>query len=219
MAAYKMFLAELIGVFGLTFIGAGVICIDPVTHGGIVAIALAHGIILMVMVYATGHISGGHINPAVTISLFITKNISAGRAVGYIVAQLLGAVIAGYLLKGIFPALPNGLGAPALASGVSVSQGILVEAVLTFFLVFAVFGTAVDSRCGNGVYGIAIGLTIAADILMGGALTGAAMNPARAFGPAFASGDMTNQLVYWVGPILGGAVAGLCYAGVLLKKD
>jgi len=217
--------AEAIGTFALCFIGAGAIVLDAKTNGavGLVGIAAAHGLILSAMISALGHVSGGHFNPAVTIGFMITRKQDAGTGVSYIISQLVGGTVAGLLLRGIFA--PEAwtkvkLGTPALAPGVGFGTGVLVEIILTFFLVTSIWGTAVDDRKPN-VGGFAIGLTIAADILMGGPLTGASMNPARTFGPALAGGgfDGANHLVYWIGPIVGGAIAAWLYNGVFLKKD
>jgi MIP family channel proteins len=173
------------------------------------------------MVTATAHISGGHVNPAVTFAMMITKNITIKKGIGYIVSQLIGATLAGFALRAIFS--PNywsavNLGTPALASGVPFLNGIFIEAILTFFLVFVIFAVAVDKRATQPVFGFAIGLTIAFDILMGGPLTGASMNPARTFGPALAAGFWENHLVYWIGPLLGAAVAGLVYKKLLIPQ-
>ncbi len=219
---WKKYLAELIATFALVFIGAGAILANNFSKGGVglVGIALAHGLVLMAMVYATAHISGGHVNPAVTIAMLFTRRINFKNALFYIVSQLVGAALAGSLLWMIFPAATNTLhvGTPELAYGVPVLTGIIIEAVLTFFLVFTVFGVAVDKRAPSGVYGFAIGLVLTFDILMGGPLTGAAMNPARAFGPAFAANFWTNHLVYWIGPVIGAVVAGLMYEYLLLDR-
>lgn len=218
----KKYLAEAIATFSLVFIGAGSVLANDFTGGavGLLGIALAHGLVLMVMIYATGHISGAHINPAVTIGMWITKKIKTEQAIDYIIFQLIGAAFAGFLLQSIFTGLPVGaeLGTPILGSGITVMNGIIIEAVLTFFLVFVIFGVAVDKRAPAGMYGLAIGLVLTFDILFGGALTGAAMNPARAFGPALAAGFWDNQLVYWIGPIIGGIVAALVYNGIFLEK-
>lgn len=211
----KKYLAELISTFALVFIGAGAI----LANNNITGVALAHGLVLMAMIYATAHISGAHVNPAVTIGMWVTKKINTRDGIFYIVAQLLGASIAGYLLLAIFPTgLDMNLGATSLASNVTVGTGILIEAILTFLLVFTIFGVAVDKRGQNGAYGLAIGLVLTFDILLGGNLTGAAMNPARSFGPALASGFWSNHFVYWVGPIIGSVVAALVYNNLLLNK-
>ncbi len=217
--------AEAIGTFGLCFIGAGAIVLDTKTNGavGLIGIALAHGLILSVMISAMGHVSGGHFNPAVTIGFMVTKKQDVGTGISYIVSQLIGATVAGLLLRAIYAAevwQKAGLGTPKLADDVSFGTGILIEIVLTFFLVTAIWGTAVDDRKPN-IGGFGIGLTIAANILMGGPLTGASMNPARTFGPALAGGgfDGINHLVYWIGPIIGAVIAAMIYNNILIKKD
>jgi MIP family channel proteins len=213
--AWKPCVAELIGTFGLCFIGAGAICADALPGGkiGLLGVAVAHGLVLSIMVSATGHLSGGHLNPAVTAAFLATQRMKWEQALQYLASQLVGACLAGFALKQIFAQAVwrrVNLGTPALGAGVTQGTGILVEAILTFFLVFAVFGTAVDTA-GPKIGGFGIGLTIGFDILMGGALTGAAMNPARAFGPALAAGFWNAHIVYWIGPILGGVIAGYVY--------
>lgn len=217
--------AEAIGTFALCFIGAGAIILNQKTGGavGLVGIALAHGLILSVMISAMGHVSGAHYNPAVTIGFMVTKRTDGGTGAAYIISQLAGGTLAGILLRVIFDAAvwqKVNLGTPTLAGDVSFGMGILIEIVLTFFLVTAIWGSAVDERRPD-VGGFAIGLAVAADILMGGPLTGAAMNPARTFGPALAGGgfDGVNHLVYWIGPIIGGVAAAALYNGILIKKE
>ncbi|MFQ5795296.1 MAG: MIP/aquaporin family protein [Candidatus Bipolaricaulia bacterium] len=213
---WRACIAELIGTFSLVFIGAGAIVTNSYTEGGVglIGIALAHGLVLSVMVSATGHISGGHINPAVTFAAMITGRIGVGLGGLYAVFQLAGGVIAGYLLRAIFPVRvwdPVNLGTPGLDTGVSFGIGVLVEAILTFFLVFVIFGVAMDERGPKAIASFAIGLVLTLDILVGGPLTGASMNPARTFGPAAAAGFWTDHSVYWVGPLVGGGVAALVY--------
>lgn len=215
---WKAALAELVGTFTLIYVGAGAILADALTGGkvGLAGIALAHGLAIATMVSAAGHLSGGHFNPAVTAAFALTGRLRVAAAAAYVVAQLLGAALAAFFLDGAFPEAVRSaarLGTPLLAEGVSPGTGIVVEAVLTFFLVFVIFGTAVDSR-GPRVGGLFIGLVIAMDILAGGALTGAAMNPARAFGPALFANAWTAHYVYWIGPVLGGLVAGWVYHSV-----
>ena len=217
----KPLLAELIGTFAFVFIGAGSIITNTLTHGalGTVGIALAHGLALSIMITVFAATSGGHINPAVTIGMLVTRRIEPLLGLLYIVAQLVGATLAGMLLQAVFPFAAwqaAQLGTPNLAPGVSFGTGVLVEAVLTFFLLLAVFGTAVDPRAPK-IGGFGIGLTVAFDILMGGALTGASMNPARTFGPALAGGFWQNDLVYWIGPIIGAVIAALIYEYVILR--
>ena len=208
-------IAEGVGTFLFFVVGAGsIVLVDYAPPGpGLLGIALAHGIILAVMVSSLGAVSGGHFNPAVTFGLWIAGKIDPAKSVMYVVAQLVGAVLAGLTLRVVFPEAgwtPSHIGTPGLAPNVSVVTGIGLEAILTVVLLLAVFGTAVDAR-GPKIGGLAIGLAIAADILVGGPVTGAAMNPARWFGPAVASGFLDNAVVWIVGPLLGAAVAALLY--------
>ncbi|HET7265364.1 MAG TPA: aquaporin [bacterium] len=217
---WKPVLAELIGTFTLIFAGAGAIIANEATHGGVslLGIALAHGLAIGVMVSALGVISGGHFNPAVTVGFLAAGRIAAARASAYLIAQLAGATLGGLALLATYPSGPAAaahLGTPALAPGLSSGAGILLEAIGTFFLVAVVFGTAVHPGAPR-LGGLAIGLTITMDILAFGPLTGAAVNPARAFGPALVSGAWADQLVYWIGPLIGGGVAGVLYGGVYL---
>ena len=219
---WKPAVAEFIGTFALCFIGAGAICTNAWTHGavGLLGIAIAHGTVLAVMISALGHISGGHFNPAVTIGVLVANKMERRQAIVHILAQLAGAAAAGYLLASIFPESvwqSVHLGTPGLGDGVSVVQGTLLEMVLTFFLVLTVFGTAVDPNgSGNAIAGFGIGTVLTFDILVGGPLTGASMNPARTFGPALASGFWDHHIVYWIGPILGGILAAFLYTGTFL---
>jgi MIP family channel proteins len=212
-------LAELVGTFTLVFIGAGAgaLVVAGNSSGGLVGVALAHAIALVVIVYAWGTISGAHVNPAVTFGLAVAGRFPWIRAVRYWIAQLLGAAIAGYLLLLLIGTQGN-LGMTVPAPTVSIAQAIVIEAVLTFFLVIAVFGSAVAGRNGNGA-ALAIGLVLGMDILMGGPLTGGSMNPARSFGPALAMGDFSTLYVYFVGPLIGGAIAALFYDRVYLRKS
>jgi aquaporin Z len=235
-------IAEMLGTFMLCYIGAGAICTDHVSGGavGLVGIAIAHGLALSIGVTATMNISGGHLNPAVTIMFWVYKKIENDKALFYVASQLLGALIAGALLMLLFgsQAQEAHLGTPHISKNIQATAtegfwaryqvpatAIGIEAVLTFLLVFAILGTAVDPRAPK-VGGFAIGLTIAADILVGGPLTGAAMNPARAFGPgiwdggAFGWENFTrDQVVYWIGPILGALAAGGLYFRYILPED
>ncbi|MDO8428120.1 MAG: MIP/aquaporin family protein [Candidatus Diapherotrites archaeon] len=221
MNTYKEYIAEFIATFALIFFGAGSVVMAGLLNPsyGVLGVALAHGLILMAMIYATGHISGAHINPAVTVAMALVKKIQPLKAVKYIIAQLAGASTAGFILLIIFPVMPSNLGTTDLASNISFSTGILIEAILTFFLVFVIFNTAVEKHENNTMAGFAIGMTLAVSILFGGALTGASLNPARSFGPALASGHWANQIVYWIGPIVGACIAGLVYEFVLKKKQ
>jgi MIP family channel proteins len=229
--------AEFVGTFTLIFIGAGSIMtltklLEPGTGGNpaalsfygsvtLVSVALAHGLAIGVMVSAVGHISGGHFNPAITVGFFITRRLAPTLALVYLSVQLLGATAAALLLRWFFSdsvRAATNVGAPALSSGISVWQGVVIEGILTFFLVWVVFATAADpGGTFKSVAGLAIGFTITLDILMGGPLTGAAMNPARAFGPELVSRDWTDAWVWYVGPFVGGAVAALAYEWLYLR--
>jgi aquaporin Z len=208
--------AEAVGTFLFFFVGMGAVVLGTHTgdtSGGLIGVAFAHGLALAVMVSALGAVSGGHFNPAVTFGVWMTGRIEAARAGLYVVAQLVGAVLAALALRFVFPESswePVALGTPALGEGTDVAQGIVIEAILTMVLIVAVFGTAVDPRAPK-IGGLAIGLAVAADILMGGPLTGAAMNPARWFGPAVVSGTFDNWYVWWIGPLVGAGIIALVY--------
>lgn len=225
----KQALAEFIGTFALIFIGCASVvmagnALGSPRDGGLVAVALAHGVILACMISVTAQISGGHINPAVTAGLWVTGQIKTQKAALYWVAQLLGAAAAALALKLVMPsALTDAvnLGTPGVnkAAGMGVGAAVVLEAIMTFFLVFAVYGTAVDPKGAfNKMAGFAIGLVVTVDILAGGPMTGAAMNPARWFGPALVSGTWTDGWVYIVGPIAGGIIAGYVFGNLLLGR-
>ena len=209
-------LAELIGTFLLTFIGGAAIINGD---AGVIGIALAHGLTIALVICSLGHISGAHINPAVTIGFLITGKIEAKDGLIYILSQLIGAMLAAYSLKVFVPgAMEASLGGQSISPNVSIVAAIFIEFVLTFFLVTAIFGTAVDDRgTFSAVAGFGIGLVVTVDILAGGPFTGASMNPARSFGPAIISGTWENQIVYWVGPIIGGAIASLFYNSFFMR--
>lgn len=217
--SWKKGIAELVGTFALVFIGVLVL---TVPGGGkhLVEIALAHGLAIACLVSATMSISGGQLNPAVTIGLLSIRKTTPAQAGINILMQLLGATLGGYLalfaLGGSAPTIIPGV--PDLAAGVTVVRGILVEAILTFLLMFVVMGTAVDPRFGARLGGLAIGLTVALDILAGGPLTGAAMNPARWVGAAIPAAHFANAIVYFIGPILGAVAAALLYQAVLMDE-
>jgi MIP family channel proteins len=218
----KPVIAELVGTFLFVFIGAGSIVANALLGGtlGLLGIGLAFGLALACVVTMLAAVSGAHFNPAVTIALFVTKRIKPVLAVLYIVAQLAGATVAGLLLRVIFPQAAwqaAYLGITSLAFGTPFAVGILTEAILTFFLVLAIFGTAIDERAPK-VGGIVIGLTVVVDILMAGPITGGSMNPARTFGPALAGGFWQDHLVYWIGPIIGALIAALLYEYVFLRE-
>ena len=221
----KQCVAEFIGTFTLIFVGIGAIANNTPTAGlGLLGVAFAHGLAIGVMVTATGAISGGQLNPAVTFGLLVGGQMGLKKSIAYWISQLAGATAAALLcakllgMSKVIGGTPdislNAAGIPV----VSTLQAIAIEAVLTFFLVFVVYGSAVDARAPK-IGGLAIGLTVGLDIMFGGPLTGAAMNPARTFGPALASGHWNNHMVYWIGPLLGGAVAGLIYGRFLIKES
>ena len=216
----RHFVAELVGTFALVFVGSGAIILSkmPGSNIGLIEVAMAHGLILAVMVTATMRISG-HFNPAVTIAFLTVRRIGSFMAGVYVLAQLLGAMLAAYALKAGMPEVPFEAargGGQFVSLDITTGQAFLLEAIATFFLVFVIFGSAVDPKAPR-VGGFAIGLTIAADILAIGPLTGASMNPARSFGPAIASTIWEGHLIYWIGPIIGGVIAAQIYEWVLMR--
>jgi aquaporin TIP len=208
--------AEFVGTFTLIFVGVGSIA---VTSGGLVGVALAHGLAIGVMASAVGHISGGHFNPAVTLGFLVTRRIAPVLALVYWIAQLAGATVAALALRAVFPDEANlDSGVPVVNEVVSGGSALLLEAVLTFFLVWVIFATAVDPRgTFSSIAGLAIGLTITLDVLAGGPLTGAAMNPARAFGPELVQNVWSDAWIYYVGPPLGAVAAALAYEWLYLR--
>lgn len=221
----KALIAEFIGTFALIFIGVGAITANYITKGetevNLVAIALAHGLTIAVMVSATAAVSGGHLNPAVTFGAWIGGKINLKDGLGYIVFQCLGAIFAASLIQLAIPLETLdavGMGTPSLGKGVTPIMGVVMEFILTFFLVFVVFGTAMDKRAPQ-VGGLFIGLTVALDILAGGPITGAAMNPARHLGPALVGGGLQNVWLYWVAPLAGGGAAALVYYYFLEERS
>ena len=219
--ALRHSVAEFIGTFALVFIGGGAIIVSRASGGtiGLLEIALAHGLVLAVMVSALMRVSG-HFNPAVTLGFLVTRRIEPTMAGVFVVSQILGAVIAAYALKGLFPAevfeAVRG-GGQAISLDISGTQAFALEAIATFFLVLVVFGTAVDPQAPR-VGGFAIGLTVTFCILAIGPYTGASLNPARSFGPAVASGVYEGQLIYWLAPIVGGLLAAVLYDRVFLPR-
>jgi len=219
----RNFIAEFVGTFALVFIGGGAIMMVQQTgnSAGLLQVALAHGLILALMVSATMNVSGGQLNPSLTIGLLVARRITPTVAGVHIVAQLLGAVVAAWALKltmpdALFTAASGG--GQSIALDVTAVQAIGLEAIATFFLMFVVYGTAVNSDSPK-IGGLAIGLTIAAGILAIGPLTGGSMNPARSFGPAVVSGVLAGQVVYWVGPILGAIVAAMVWEFGILSVE
>jgi MIP family channel proteins len=218
----RHFVAEFIGTFALVFVGGAAIIAAAATRmdAALVSVALAHGLILAVLVSATMRISG-HFNPAVTIGFLAARRIDPLMAGVYIAAQLLAAILAAYALKALLPeALTSAsrLGGQSIASEISATQAIGLEAIATFFLVFVIFGTAVDPKAPR-IGGLAIGLTLSAGILAIGPFTGGSLNPARSLGPAVASGIFEGQAVYWIGPLVGAVAAALLYDSLFIRRD
>jgi aquaporin Z len=214
--------AEAIGTFALCFVGILAINVDSISGGegaaSLAGIALAHGLTIMVMVAALGAISGGHFNPAVTAGFVATGRMTPVRGAQYAASQIAGAILASLLVAWLFGLEVVAGGTPAVAPMVKPVGATVVEVMTTFFLVLVIFGTAVDHRAPKSVYPFAIGLTVALDILATGPITGAAMNPARAFGPALVSGAWDNQWVYWVGPLVGGVLAAFLQHRFLMEE-
>lgn len=209
-------IAELLGTFTLVFVGAAAVTVAG-SAGGVPVAALAHGLILVGLIYAYGHISGGHFNPAVTAGLLVGGHIDAVKAALYIVAQLVGGIIAALLLSA-FITTETGLGqTTGSLTGSAVWTAAAFEAVLTFFLVSTIYQAAVYGKAGN-LAPVAIGFTLAGSILAGGVYTGASLNPARTLGPALIAGDLSYLLPYFVGIFAGGIIAGLVHTFLLKDK-
>jgi aquaporin Z len=217
-------LAEFIGTFAFVFIGAGAATVigDGVGLPGIAAIAFAHGLTIMVFAFAYGRVSGGHMNPAVTVGVLAAGAMRVGEAAGYIVSQLIGGIAGALLLRAVLGGAATGLGTPHLAHGLTLgattltitpAAGFTIEATLAFFLVTVVLSTAVAGRAGN-LAPLAIGMTLTLNIIMGGALTGAPFNPARALGPMVATGNFVDAWLYMIAPLVGAIVAAGVHAGL-----
>lgn len=210
----RALLAEACGSFWFFFIGAGAILSDSVIGGsGVVPVALAHGLTLAIAISAFGALSGGHFNPAVSFGLAVAGTHPWSRVITYWVAQLVGGIIAGFALRYVFDSMiaavdKTHLATPTLANTVTPTVGIVIETILTVFLVWAMYGTLV-SRSAPRIAGFGVGITVMTDMLVGGPLTGAAMNPARWFATAVPAGFYDNWYVYWIGPLLGALIAGL----------
>ncbi len=226
MNAYKKYMAEFVGTFALVFIAAGSVCADFYLRQaggqglGLLGISIAFGIVVIAVIYATSYVSGSHVNPAVTVSFWITKRMEPNTAIMYILSQIAGASLAGLALKTLFPdaAKTVYLGTCVLAPGVSIARGVLMEFIISFLLIFTIYGTLVDKRASAGFAGIAVGLVVLFGAMIGGTISGGAMNPARVFGPAIASGQFTHHYVWWIGPILGGIAAGFVYDKLFAEK-
>ena len=226
MKIRQALVAEFLGTFFLCFAGIAAILSNTPSVGsgaGIVGVALAHGLALSVAVNAFGGISGAHFNPAVSAGFLVTGRLAASRLLPYVIVQLAGATVAAAACRALF--LPDAvmqaqLGIPLPAAWASTSSVLVGEFIMTFLLMTAIYGTAVDER-GKAVKigGFGIGLTVAFDILAGGAVTGASMNPARSFGPAFVQGHWQWHWAYWAAPVAGACVAALIYEHILLKES
>jgi glycerol uptake facilitator protein len=232
----KRSLAELVGTYVLVFLGTGSVMTTVLLSKGApaipgnafnvgidmaawVAIGLAFGLAVVGMIYCFGHISGTHINPAVSVALWATKRFPTGDMVAYVIAQCVGATLASLSVAAVWGArvIPTGLAATGMFDGVSYGQAFLCEVILTFALVMTIMGSAVDSRCRGGFAGLAIGLVVAIDIIVGGNVTGASMNPARTFGPYLADTILGGPNMWWqypiflFGPLVGGTLAAFVY--------
>jgi MIP family channel proteins len=218
--ALRRSVAEFIGAFALVFVGAGaVLAAGPAGEPGVVGVALANGLVIAVMVSAVGHISGGHFNPAITLGFLVTGRLAPTLAVAYWIAQFAGAIGAAGLLRWIFDDNTEGiLGAPLLNPAIQPEAGLMIEAILTFFLVWVVFATVADPRgTFKSIAGLAIGFTITMDTLMGGPLTGAAMNPARALGPQLIANSWDDFWIWYIGPFAGAVIAAVVYELLYLR--
>lgn len=221
-ASFRPMFAEFLGTALFVFIGAGSVVANAMTAGGVtpLGIALAHGVGMAILISSLMSISGGHLNPAVSLGVFVAGRID-GRTLGrYVLAQLVGGIAGAALLKLLFASTAVRAvtaGAPQLSLNIGFGQGIAIEAAFTFFLVSAVFGTAISSEAPK-IGGFGIGLAIFVSALVVGGLTGAALNPARAFGPALVAWSFHSQAVYWIGPLAGGALAGWVWRVLLLPK-
>jgi MIP family channel proteins len=203
--------AEAIGAFALVFAGCGAIVTDSV-HGGVlgaVGVSLTFGLVIMAMVYATGHLSGAHLNPAVTLAFALTRHLPRRDALAYIAAQVVGALAAAALLLAVWPSTPADLGTTLPTVGVG--SAVAYEAVLTALLMFVIMAVATDTRAVGAGAAIAIGGTVGLDALFGGPITGASMNPARSIGPALVSGELHDLWIYIAAPIAGAAIGALAY--------
>jgi aquaporin Z len=215
-------LAEFIGTFSFVFIGAGTAAVVGGGAGlnGIIAVAFAHGLAIMAFAFAYGSVSGGHMNPAVTVGVLAAGAMGVGEAAGYIVSQLIGGIVGALVLSAVLGGAETGLGTPALAHGLALGAttvtpeaGFMIEALLAFFLVTVVLSTAVAGRAGS-LAPLAIGMTLTFNILMGGALTGAPFNPARALGPMVATGNFNDAWLYLTAPVVGAIVAAILHTGL-----
>lgn len=227
----QKFAAEFVGTFAVVFIAAGSICADQYLAApgqsklGIVGIALAYGLAYAVMVSALGHGSSGYFNPAVTMGLWVTRRVGTLQAIRCWMTQILGSISAAYLLIALIPDAgwrTRALGSitPDLSPDITRGQGMVIEAVLTFFLVLVIFATAIDAkRAFQKLAGFLSGLVVAAGVLVAEPFTGASMNPVRTLGPAIATRHWENHGVYWIGPLFGGVLAAVIYDRLFLRDQ
>lgn len=210
----RKYAAEALGTFFLVFAGTGSVIVDAASGGklGVVGIGLAWGLIVLAMIYAIGHVSGAHMNPAVTLGFWSAGRHPAGEIAPYVAAQIAGALAASGALRLMFPADATGLGSTLPSGGAA--QAFAMEVALTALLMFVVMGVATDDRAEGTMAGIAIGATIALEALFGGPVSGASMNPARSFAPALVSGHLAANWIYWMAPILG-SLAGVWAYGLI----
>ena len=225
LTAWRATFAEFLAVTMFVFLGAGSVVVTAEISGGeldaarLFTIALAHGFAIAFLAYATANISGGHINPAVTFAALFTNNISVARGMTCVAAQLSGAIVGALLLLAAIPeAADTNLGSHALGADVSVGMGLVMEIILTFVLVFVIFGTAVDPGGAGPLAPMAIGLAVLVGHLVAVPITGASMYPARSLGPALVAGEWANHWIYWIGPLIGGGLAGLTYKFAFLNR-
>jgi len=208
----RALLAEAIGTFALVFAGVGAIMVDSETHElGNVGVALTFGLVIMAMIYAVGHVSGAHFNPAVTVAFALTRHFPWVRAAAYVGVQIAAAVAAAALLRSSLGDV-GGIGATTPAG--SQAQSFLWELVLSFFLMFVIMAVATDTRAVGEAAAIAIGGTVALDALFGGPVSGASMNPARSLGPALVAGDLSSLWLYLAAPLVGAALGAFAYQAV-----
>lgn len=221
--------AEFVGTFVVVLVSAGVICTDAFLRQqnqhpvGILGIALAQGLVYAVMVTSLHHVSGGHLNPAVTVGFWVTRKLSTLDTIAYAIVQLAGASLAAYILSAMLAEAvwrPVGLGSPMLATDFTRMHGMLLEGLLTFVLVFVFFATIADPNGATARnMGLAVGFAVTVGALLGNPFTGACMNPAMAFGPALAAHHWTNQGTYWVGPLMGGILGAWVYSSAFMQRS
>lgn len=224
--AWRAVVAEAVATLLFVFLGAGTVVVtgnllgEPLTAARLLAIALAHGLTITLLVAATARISGGHVNPAVTFAAFVAGKIKLVPGLSYIAAQLLGGALGAWLLTVVIPESALGtLGAHGLGLGVTLIGGLTTEIILTFVLVLVVFATAMDPKGPGHLAPVAIGLAVLVDHLLGVPLTGASMNPARSFGPALVAGVWANHWIYWIGPALGALLAVWIYQWLSRSRE